>query len=181
MPTWRAWCEHQASGICSEIPQTIFTSSPLSLSDFSTIPWYDYEVECVISLLRGPIEGLANLHVQGYMHRDVHAKNLFVLSLEPPKAVLGDFGKTVAAVSSQSAHLGPKHTCAPEVNGTNWYNNSIDIWSMGIVCLEVLAPDKIPKPGYPPTETWWNCTMKTIDERREQQPGSFPSVFASMI
>lgn len=87
------------------------------------------------------------------MHRDIYTKNLFVLSLKPPKAVLSDFGKTVAAVSSQNAHLGPKHTCAPEVNSTSWYNNSIDIWSIGIICLEVLAPGEIPKLGYPPTET----------------------------
>lgn len=168
MPTTQAWCEHRTDDICENVPQSIFTASPLALCDFLDAPWATIGTECLIGLLRGPLKGLENLHAQGFIHCDVHVKNIFVLALDPPEAVLGDFGKTVSAARAHNAHLGPKHTCAPEVDGKTEYCNSIDIWSLGIVFLDVLFPGNGPKLGFPPTKPWWDSTMNLLERFCQQ-------------
>ncbi|KAL8698911.1 MAG: hypothetical protein Q9201_006311 [Fulgogasparrea decipioides] len=119
LPTIRSWCDHEFDLPCNKIPQSVFASSPLAASDFSSLLWTEYETRQILDFFRGPLEGLSNLHAAGYMHRDVHVKNLFVMSLNPPRAVLGDFGKTIKAEKDKNPYLGPAYTCAPEVNASS--------------------------------------------------------------
>ncbi|KAI4269602.1 MAG: hypothetical protein L6R35_006680 [Caloplaca aegaea] len=140
MPIYKSWCEHEAEHVCSVFPQQICTSSPLAMHDFSRLQASGLSTRELIEFLRGPLEGLANLHEAGYIHRDVSMKNIFVLSLNPPRAVLGDFGKTIRAQSHKDRQIGPIKTLAPEVDGSTYYDAKIDIWSWGVVFMCAFAP-----------------------------------------
>ncbi|KAL8974945.1 MAG: hypothetical protein Q9197_000833 [Variospora fuerteventurae] len=140
MPINKSWCEHETERVCNVFPQQIYTSSPLAMHDFSCLQASGLSTQELIEFLRGPLEGLANLHEAGYIHRDVSMKNIFVLSLNPPRAVLGDFGKTIRAQSHKDRQIGPIKTLAPEVDGSTYYDAKIDIWSWGVVFMCAFAP-----------------------------------------
>lgn len=75
------------------------------------------------------------------MHRDVTLKNMFVLSLKPARAVLGDFGKAVRAQTDQDISIGPAATRAPEVDGktpycTSWHGKLAEL----LVAMLALDP-----------------------------------------
>ncbi|KAI4143803.1 MAG: hypothetical protein LQ341_002813 [Variospora aurantia] len=140
MPINKSWCEHETERVCNVFPQQIYTSSPLAMHDFSCLQASGLSTRELIEFLRGPLEGLANLHQAGYIHRDVSMKNIFVLSLNPPRAVLGDFGKTIRAQSHKDRQIGPIKTLAPEVDGSTYYDAKIDIWSWGVVFMCAFAP-----------------------------------------
>ncbi|KAL8911341.1 MAG: hypothetical protein Q9171_003468 [Xanthocarpia ochracea] len=150
MPTFTIWCEHQSTDVCNHVPQAIFTSSPLAICDFAHFLWSDYSLTVIRDCLRGVMRGLITLHTAGFMHRDIHMRNVFLVSFNPPEAVLGDFGKTVQAESHSDDCLGPIHTRAPEVDGRTQYTNKIDVWSLGIVLLSMLNRDARPPGGQIP-------------------------------
>ena len=83
------------------------------------------------------------MHQEGYMHRDVSVRNMLVMSMNPPKAVLCDFGKAIRAHTQKNPRIGPPNTLAPEIaeDGSRPYNNKIDIWSFGWVCCYILFSD----------------------------------------
>ncbi|KAL8909710.1 MAG: hypothetical protein Q9207_000019 [Kuettlingeria erythrocarpa] len=128
------WCEHQSDGICGKTPQSIFAATPLGLCDFSQCNWSKISVKQVLELYRGPLQGLAALHRAGFMHRDIHRRNLLIMSFEPPRAVVHDFGISIQADSHPYRHLGPIATRAPEVDGSKCYTKAIDIWSLAFAC-----------------------------------------------
>ncbi|KAI4157138.1 MAG: hypothetical protein L6R39_000764 [Caloplaca ligustica] len=162
LPSYRGWCEHELNDICGTLPQSIFTSSPLAVSDFRGVPWDNLDTQQIMMFFRGPLQGLATLHSHGYIHRDVHRGNLFVMAIEPPRAVLGDFGKTIQAVSDVSPHLGPAPTRAPEVDGRQAYTNKIDIWSLGFAMIEALLP-QVASPRGVVTKEWHQNALGALD------------------
>ena len=82
------------------------------------------------------------MHQAGYMHRDVTARNMLIMSLEPPKAVLCDYGKTILANTHTDPALGPRNTLAPEVSddSSSLYDHKIDIWALGWACCYMWFP-----------------------------------------
>ncbi|KAL8991361.1 MAG: hypothetical protein Q9177_000202 [Variospora cf. flavescens] len=160
--TFDGWCEHDFDDICNRLPQSVFTSSPLAVSDFRGVPWDNLDTQQIMMFFRGPLQGLATLHSHGYIHRDVHRGNLFVMAVEPPRAVVGDFGKTIKAVSDVSAHLGPAPTRAPEVDGKQAYTNKIDIWSLGFAMIEALLP-QVESPKGVVTKEWHQNALGALD------------------
>lgn len=75
------------------------------------------------------------------MHRDVSMKNLLILSLHPPKAVLCDYGKAKHTPEHLDTRIGPIPTLAPEVDGRTKYTNKIDIWGIGYICCWIMFPE----------------------------------------
>ena len=100
-----------------------------------------------LHLLKKPFEGLKTLHAMGIMHRDIRPKNMLIISTDPPRASLCDYGKVVEAKTSKVTTNGPIYTLAPEV----WtvardspYTAKIDTWAYGYAIAEV--------PGYKPPD-----------------------------
>ncbi|KAI4087576.1 MAG: hypothetical protein LQ344_006687 [Seirophora lacunosa] len=139
MPVYGDWCEHTPDCVCKIVPHLVYTASPLAKSDFSRLLRDRMNPRHIIDLFRGPLMGLVILHGNGYIHRDVTLKNLFVMSERPPRAVLGDFGKAVQAPCHRDRQIGPIKTLAPEVDGENLYDAKIDVWSMGIALMWVYS------------------------------------------
>jgi len=154
---------------------------PLALHDFSKQNfWSKLPLVTVLALLRGPLEGLRTMHEAGYMHRDISARNLLIMSVSPPKAVLCDFGKARHASSHRDTHIGPIPTLAPEVDGHTWYNSSIDIWGIGYVCCWILFPKFVSRyVDIRPNEAWHTGAMAYLT--KYESSGPTESCFADLI
>ncbi|KAI8981869.1 kinase-like domain-containing protein [Mycotypha africana] len=80
------------------------------------------------------LKALAHLHSQGILHRDVKCENL----------LLGWKGEVKLARTSRPNHerLGTTKWMAPEVIREEYYNEKIDMWSLGITIIEMM--DRVP-------------------------------------
>lgn len=82
------------------------------------------------------------------MHRDIKLKNLMLISYDPPRAMIIDFGCATRELHSTDDTQGTIALLAPEVlalkHGTtnSPYDRSIDIWSMGLVAFQLLLKQK---------------------------------------
>lgn len=81
-------------------------------------------------------EGLAYLHSLSWIHRDV--KGLNILLLDNLGARLADFGSSSAVHNSQPRGVGSFHWMAPEVSLTTSYSIQSDVFSFGMMLLELL-------------------------------------------
>ncbi|XP_071352079.1 serine/threonine-protein kinase TAO1 [Trachinotus anak] len=100
------------------------------------------EVE-IAAITHGALQGLAYLHSQNMIHRDIKAGN--VLLTEPGQVKLADFGSASIACPANS-FVGTPYWMAPEVilaMDEGQYDGKVDIWSLGITCIE-LAERKPP-------------------------------------
>ncbi|KZO90418.1 kinase-like protein, partial [Calocera viscosa TUFC12733] len=93
-------------------------------------------------ILRQALEGLNYLHTNGFIHRDVKAANLLID--DDGTVLLGDLGVAVSVLDDGGKHLGRRRSfvgtpswMAPEVVRRLDYDSAADIWSFGILCLEI--------------------------------------------
>ncbi|KAF2666988.1 Pkinase-domain-containing protein [Microthyrium microscopicum] len=100
--------------------------------------------EIVSSLTRQCLKGLAYLHDEGILHRDLKADNI-LLDMDG-SAKISDFGiskKTdnIYGNDSTNSMQGSVFWMAPEVirSGGVGYSAKVDIWSLGCVVLEMFA------------------------------------------
>lgn len=141
-------CEHDHSTICCELEKFYFIM-PFALEDFSGNFWQRQEISWFtkLQLCKEILEGIKNLHAMGIIHRDIRPKNMLVLSFDPPRASLCDYGKAVEAKTATSTKIGPIYTLAPEVWTTakdGPYTAMIDTWAYGYAIAEIL--------GYKPSD-----------------------------
>lgn len=100
--------------------------------------------------LREILEGIGTLHAMGIMHRDIRPKNMLIMSTEPPRASLCDYGKAIETGYATATTLGPIHTLAPEVWAVSRegpYTNKIDMWAYGYAVVEILGYSVAKYPG----------------------------------
>lgn len=95
------------------------------------------EVKCIFKQV---LEGLAYLHRQGIMHRDIKSSNILVNSSGVAK--LADFGISTRFTPT-SLYNGKKAVAtlwyrAPEVLMEQYYSEAIDIWGLGCVLGELI-------------------------------------------
>ncbi|CAG0883492.1 unnamed protein product [Cyprideis torosa] len=89
------------------------------------------------------LEGLAYLHAEGCIHRDIKAGN--ILLTENGTVKLADFG-SASIKSPANSFVGTPYWMAPEVilaMDEGRYEGKADVWSLGITCIE-LAERKPP-------------------------------------
>ena len=87
---------------------------------------------------REMIKGLAFLHRQHRLHRDIKSDNVLVNSDGEVK--LGDFGFSVNLTEEQNKRksvVGTPYWMAPELIRGLDYNDKVDVWSLGITALEM--------------------------------------------
>ena len=100
--------------------------------------------EAVRGVLGEILRGLAFLHAQRRLHRDVKGKN--VLVSEDGSVKLADFGvatRLTDTTTKRRSLIGTPYWMAPEVIEQSRYDGAADVWSVGITAIE-LATTKPP-------------------------------------
>lgn len=96
------------------------------------------------SAFRQVLLGIRHLHQRGVVHRDIKLENLLIEA--PFTVIISDFGLSkVTSDNVLTTFCGTKEFCAPEVfPGNGGYRFPADIWSIGVVFLELLygLPDE---------------------------------------
>lgn len=127
---------------------TLRTAIDTGLSNNTTRLW---------RLFREIVEGLAHIHRQGMIHRDLKPVNIFLDSSDRVK--IGDFGLATTALrprgegndlpsgdssapSSLTGRVGTALYTAPELlePGAVTYSQKVDIYSLGIILFEMCHP-----------------------------------------
>jgi len=97
-----------------------------------------------VRLMVGMARGLEYAHEVGIWHRDIKPDNVLVTG--DGRAMLGDFGLardtlTATAAATMSKGVGSPLWMAPEVLQSKPYTATADVWSLGIVCYQLLVGD----------------------------------------
>ncbi len=131
-------------------------------------------VEKTAYLLREIAGGLAYLHDNGIVHRDMKPANIFY---EDGHIKIGDYGLSkfisVSRHSAQTASVGTVHYMAPEVGSGN-YHRGIDIYALGVILYEMLL-GRVPFEG----SSMGEVLMKHLTEQPEVD--GLPEPFGKVI
>ncbi|KAL9062990.1 MAG: hypothetical protein Q9161_009673 [Pseudevernia consocians] len=117
---------------------------------FHTHDWNRQEwatVDTRLRLCRDLLTGLATIHAQGWMHRDITKQNILLFEArperpQPPRAALCDFGKLCFHKTDTVTTLAAWEYLPPELvpDQFNEYNQSIDIWMLALALVLVWYP-----------------------------------------
>jgi serine/threonine protein kinase len=99
-----------------------------------------YSRKRTINLFCQICSGLAYIHNQGIIHRDLKPENIFLTKRRFIK--IGDFGLAIAEDPTDllTEEVGTREYMAPEIKNQQGYNHKADIFSLGLIFLELVVP-----------------------------------------
>eukprot|EP00117_Sycon_ciliatum_P003122 scpid33064/ scgid8048/ Probable serine/threonine-protein kinase DDB_G0267514 len=123
--------------------------------------------------------GLQYLHSLNILHRDLKSKNVLLTRSLPRQAKLCDFGLSRVRIESatMTGNIGTPQWTAPEVLNDSKYRLSADIYSFGIVLLEIVT-NKLPFAGKNPMAIIMAVGVK---KQRPPIPDSAPALLKDLI
>jgi len=114
---------------------------------FKIVERGSYSEKDASSIVRQIAEGVMYLHARNICHRDLKPENLLVSTEDGKETIkIADFGlsKIFSSEVFLETSCGTPDYAAPEVlTGESAYDNSVDLWSIGVITYVLLC-------GYPP-------------------------------
>lgn len=103
-----------------------------------------FSEECASVIIKDILEGLAYLHENDIVHRDVKPENILTTAKTWPfTSKLADFGLSNFLDSGAlESKVGTPYFCAREVVTNEKYGTKADLWSLGVVAYEMLSGRK---------------------------------------
>ncbi|KAL7717046.1 Protein kinase [Entamoeba marina] len=120
-------------------------------------------------VLREVMKGLLYLHNRHKIHRDIKSDNILISSDGSVK--IGDFGYAAQLTSQRNKRnsiVGTPYWMAPEVIRNKLYDAKADIWSIGIMMMEMTEGDP-PYMELPPLRALFLITTKGIPPLKKEK------------
>jgi len=121
---------------------------------------------------RETLRSLAYIHAHHRIHRDIKSDN--ILLSNDGKVKLADFGYAAQLTKGsikRNTVVGTPYWMAPELIRGHDYGTKVDIWSLGIMLIE-MAEGEPPYMDYPPLRALFLITTKGIPPVRNQHKWS---------
>jgi len=102
----------------------------------------DLPEDCIALICKHSLMALGHMHAENRVHRDVKSDN-FILTLQG-QTKLCDFGFAAQLTSERQKRksvVGTPYWMAPEIIKSQDYGTAVDIWSLGIMALEMAEGD----------------------------------------
>jgi len=149
-------------GICRE-PFSIITELMENGSLADLIQKKDLSESLANKISLGIAKGMVHLHYENIVHRDLAARNVLLTGDFEPK--ISDFGLSRFLSDGDSnkteSVVGPLKWMAPESISERVYSNASDVWSFGVVLVEIYTQD-IPYPELEPLVVATKVISKSI-------------------
>lgn len=113
-----------------------------------------YSEDKMKGYMKSILEGLDSVHKQGIIHNDIKAANIL---LNKGKALIADFGASIDTKVTKNLRtsIGSPHWMSPETASGQPVSVKSDIWSIGILAIEMLT-------GKPPLSNFPGSTVLLI-------------------
>lgn len=115
-----------------------------SLADMISASAGPFSHSAATLVLQQIAEGLAYLHDNRVTHRDLKPANVLVRQTNPLSLALADFGLASLMKKGDSSSIrggyGTMFYSAPELLDNQRYTNTVDVWAMGVIGVEMLDP-----------------------------------------
>jgi len=133
----------------------------------------------IATVCRDTLAGLAYIHTLHRIHRDIKSDNL--LLGDDGSVKLADFGYAAQLTQEKQKRntiVGTPYWMAPElIRGQN-YDQKVDLWSLGIMCME-MAEGEPPYMEFPPLRALFLITTKGIPELKDH--GKWSAEFKDFV
>jgi len=126
----------------------------------------------IATICRDTLKGLQYIHNLHRIHRDIKSDNILLGTNGEVK--LADFGYAAQLTAQRIVRttvVGTPYWMSPELIHGNNYDTKVDVWSLGIMCME-MAEGEPPYIDYTPLRALYMITTKGIPPLKEPQQWS---------